>query len=149
MVNPSPIFLILGQKGHFFQKMAAPSKKCYSPKYVYWYQCYSVWKMVGAKSSVHGRPAQCFRHSIDSHCLCMWVKKQPTFYNLMPARILDRQIHFKSLHTPRCYLWGAMYRAATVNAYHRHLSWPALACHIQVPVVCRFQVLLRLAGLLP
>ncbi len=35
-----------GQKGHFFsQKRAAPSQKCYSPKYVYWYQC-----------SVHGRP---------------------------------------------------------------------------------------------
>ncbi len=31
-------------------------KKRYSPKYVYWYQCFSVWKMVGAKSSVHGRP---------------------------------------------------------------------------------------------
>ncbi len=26
----------------FFQKMAAPSKKRYSPKYVYWYQCFSV-----------------------------------------------------------------------------------------------------------
>ncbi len=37
-------------------KMEAPSKKCYSPKSVYWYQCFSVWKMVGAKSLVHGRP---------------------------------------------------------------------------------------------
>ncbi len=68
------VFFILGQKGHFFSKMAAASKKSYSPKYVYWYQCFSVWKMVGAKSSVHGRLPQRFRHSIDSHCLCMWVK---------------------------------------------------------------------------
>ncbi len=31
------VFFILGKKGHFFQKMVAPSKKSYSPKYVYWY----------------------------------------------------------------------------------------------------------------
>ncbi len=72
-------FFILGQKCHFSQKIAAPSKKSYSPNYVYWYQCFNVWKMVGAKSSVHGRLAQCFCHSIDSHCLCMWVKNE-TFY---------------------------------------------------------------------
>ncbi len=37
------VFFILGQKGHFFpHKMAAPSKKSYSPKYVYWYQCFDV-----------------------------------------------------------------------------------------------------------
>ncbi len=36
-------FFILGQKSHFFlQKMAAPPKKSYSPKYVYWYQCFNV-----------------------------------------------------------------------------------------------------------
>ncbi len=43
-------------------------------KSVYWYQCFDVWKMVGAKSSVHGRPAHRFRRSVDSHCLCIWVK---------------------------------------------------------------------------
>ncbi len=32
-----------GAKGPFFLK------KCYSPKSVYWYQCFNVWKMVGAK----------------------------------------------------------------------------------------------------
>ncbi len=54
------VFFILGKKGHFLKKkMAAPLKKSYSPKYVYWYQCFSVWKMVGAKSLVHGRPAGC------------------------------------------------------------------------------------------
>ncbi len=70
-------FLFWGKKAIFSQKMAAPSKSC-SPKYVYWYQCFSVWKMVGAKISVHSRPAawsaQRFCHSIDSHYLCMWVK---------------------------------------------------------------------------
>ncbi len=29
-------FLFWGKKAIFFAKMAAPSKKCYSPKYVYW-----------------------------------------------------------------------------------------------------------------
>ncbi len=33
-----------GKKAILFQKMVAPSKKGYSPKYVYWYQCFSVWK---------------------------------------------------------------------------------------------------------
>ncbi len=37
------MFFYFGAKRPFFQKkMAAPSKKCYSPKYVYWYQCFSV-----------------------------------------------------------------------------------------------------------
>ncbi len=63
--------LFWGKKAIFPPKMVAPSKKGYSPKYVYWYQCFNVWKMVGVKSS-----AQRFRHSIDSHCLCMWVKKE-------------------------------------------------------------------------
>ncbi len=35
-------FLFWGKKAIFAQKMAAPSKKDYSPKYVYWYQCFSV-----------------------------------------------------------------------------------------------------------
>ncbi len=73
-------FLFWGKKAIFFPKMVAPSKKSYSPKYVYWYQCFSVWKMVGAKSSVHswplGRQAQRFHNFIDSYCLCMWVNKQ-------------------------------------------------------------------------
>ncbi len=41
-------FFYFGPKMPFFsQKMAAPSKKSYSPKYVYWYQCYS--KIVSLK----------------------------------------------------------------------------------------------------
>ncbi len=36
------VFLFWGKKAIFPQKMAAPSKKSYSPKYVYWYQCFSV-----------------------------------------------------------------------------------------------------------
>ncbi len=35
-------FLFWCKKAIFAQKMAAPSKKTYSPKYVYWYQCFSV-----------------------------------------------------------------------------------------------------------
>ncbi len=35
-------FLFWGKKAIFSQKRAAPSKKSYSPKYVYWYQCFSV-----------------------------------------------------------------------------------------------------------
>ncbi len=35
-------FLFWGKKAIFAQKLAAPSKKGYSPKYVYWYQCFSV-----------------------------------------------------------------------------------------------------------
>ncbi len=41
----------------FQKEMVAPSKKCYNPKSVYWYQCFSVLKMVGAKSLVHSRLA--------------------------------------------------------------------------------------------
>ncbi len=67
-------FLFWAKKAIFSQKMEAPSKKGYSPKYVYWYQCFSVWKMVGGKRSVHGR------HNAFaipySHCLCMWVKNE-------------------------------------------------------------------------
>ncbi len=67
---------ILGQKGYSFQKNGGTIKKrSDNRKYVYWYQCFSVWKMAGAKSLVHGQPAQRFRHSIDSHCLCMWINK--------------------------------------------------------------------------
>ncbi len=36
------VFFILGQKAIFSQKMEAPSKISYSPKYVYWYQYLSV-----------------------------------------------------------------------------------------------------------
>ncbi len=35
-------FLFGGKKAIFSQKMAAPSPKSYSPKYVYWYQCFDV-----------------------------------------------------------------------------------------------------------
>ncbi len=41
------VVLFWGKKAIFSQKNVASSKKCYSPKYVYWYQCFSVWKMVG------------------------------------------------------------------------------------------------------
>ncbi len=36
------VFLYWDKKAIFFQKMAVPSKKSYSPKYVYWYQCFNV-----------------------------------------------------------------------------------------------------------
>ncbi len=32
------------------------SQKNGRTKFVYWYQCFSLWKMVGAKSLVHGQP---------------------------------------------------------------------------------------------
>ncbi len=54
------VFFILGQKGQFLLKKWRHHKK----------------KLVGAKISVHSWPAQSFRHSIDSHCLCMWVKNK-------------------------------------------------------------------------
>ncbi len=88
------VFFILGYKVHFFSKNGGTIKKGYSPKYVYWYQC--VCKMVSAKSLVHGRPAQRFRHSIDSHCLCMWVKNQEVHhYNTRFAHHY-RTIKYKS-----------------------------------------------------
>ncbi len=34
--------LFWGKRAIFAQKMAAPSKNSYSPKYVSWYQCFSV-----------------------------------------------------------------------------------------------------------
>ncbi len=37
---------------YFGAKRRHHQKKGYSPKYVYWYQCFDVWKMVGANSSV-------------------------------------------------------------------------------------------------
>ncbi len=36
------VFLFWGKKAIFSQKMGAPSKKYYSPKYVYWYKCFNV-----------------------------------------------------------------------------------------------------------
>ncbi len=42
-------------KLRFFQKNGSTLKK-YSSKSVYWYQCFSVWKVVGVESLVHGRP---------------------------------------------------------------------------------------------
>ncbi len=36
------VIFILGQKGHFFSKNGGTIKKSDSPKYVYWYQCFSV-----------------------------------------------------------------------------------------------------------
>ncbi len=36
------VFLFCDKKAIFSPKIAAPSKKSYSPKYVYWYKCFSV-----------------------------------------------------------------------------------------------------------
>ncbi len=57
MVHDKGFFQLFGKKAIFYPKMVAPPKKRYSPKSVYWYQCFIVWKMVGAKSLVHGRLA--------------------------------------------------------------------------------------------
>ncbi len=46
------VFCTFWRKGHLFPPL---SKKCYGP--VHWYQCFSIWKMVGGESLVHGRPA--------------------------------------------------------------------------------------------
>ncbi len=46
------VFYLGGKRPFFLKKWWHHQKKGYSPKYVYWYQCFSVWKMVGAKSSV-------------------------------------------------------------------------------------------------
>ncbi len=68
------IFFNFGAKRIFFsQKWWHHQKKVIT---LNMYIGFNVWKMVGAKSLVHGRPAQRFRHSIDSHCLCMWVKNE-------------------------------------------------------------------------
>ncbi len=36
------VLLFWGKNAIFSQKMAAPYKRSYSPKYVYWYQCFIV-----------------------------------------------------------------------------------------------------------
>ncbi len=36
------VILFWGKNAIFAQNMAAPSKEGYIPKYVYWYQCFSV-----------------------------------------------------------------------------------------------------------
>ncbi len=41
------VVFILGEKWHH--------EKRYSPKSVYWYQCFSVWKKVGGESLVHDK----------------------------------------------------------------------------------------------
>ncbi len=51
------VFYMLWTKGHFFPENGDTIKKGYSPRSVYWYQCFSVWKTVGAKSLVHSRLA--------------------------------------------------------------------------------------------
>ncbi len=88
-------FIILGQKGHFFPKNGSTIKKSYSPKYVYWYQCFNVWKMVGAKSSVHGRPAgRPNAFAIDSHCLCMRVKNGQIEFLLLTLKVTMQYLNY-------------------------------------------------------
>ncbi len=48
-------FLILGQKGHFFPQKWWHHEKRYSPKSVYCYKCFSVWKKVDGESLVHDK----------------------------------------------------------------------------------------------
>ncbi len=69
-------FLFRGKKATFFQKMAAPSKKVialnmYIGTNVLMYERWLVLKVRYTAGRLAGRPAQRFRHSIDSHCLYM------------------------------------------------------------------------------
>ncbi len=66
------VFKFWDKKAIFSQKMAAPSKKVialnmYIGTNVLMYERWLVLKV----RYTSGRPAQCFCHSIDSHCLCM------------------------------------------------------------------------------
>ncbi len=66
------VFFILGQKSHFFSKKWRHHQKKVIALNMYIgtnVLVYERWLV--HKSSVHGRLAQSFRHSIDSHCLCM------------------------------------------------------------------------------
>ncbi len=63
--------------------MAAPSKKSYSPTYVYWNQCFSVWKMVGGKSSVHDRPAGPTLSPFHRLTLLMHVSQKHSWWPLV------------------------------------------------------------------
>ncbi len=88
------VFFILGQKGHFIlQKMVTPSKKCYSPKYVYWYQCFNVWKMVGAKKLVHGRLCTNIDINID-------INKASSYYIEKIIVIVICSFYVIGLHVP-------------------------------------------------
>ncbi len=67
---------ILGQKCHFFSKKWWHHQKMVIALNLY--ICtnvlvYERWLVLKVWCTA-GQPAQCFRHYIDSHCLCMWVK---------------------------------------------------------------------------
>ncbi len=98
------VFYILGQKGNFFQKIAAQSKIRYRPKSVYRYQCFSVHErwLVLKVWYMAGRPAQCFHHYIDSHCLCMPVKNEA---------------HHHPLPLPDLYPLLQLYKHSEINHY--------------------------------
>ncbi len=70
-------FLYFGAKRPFvFKKMATPSKKVialnmYIGTNVLMYERWLVLKVRYTAGWRGGQPAQRFRHSIDSHCLCM------------------------------------------------------------------------------
>ncbi len=78
---------ILGAKKLFFpKKWWHHQEKVISLNLYIGTNCFSVWKMVGAKSLLS--LAQRFHHYIDSHCLCMWVN----------ARLAQRFRHYIDSH---------------------------------------------------
>ncbi len=55
MVHERVFLNIFGNKAIFHPKMVAPSKQIISHKSVHWYQCISLWKMLGGEYSVHDK----------------------------------------------------------------------------------------------
>ncbi len=49
------VFIFWGKKAIFSKKKWWHHEKHYSPKSVYWYQCFSVWKKVECESLVHDK----------------------------------------------------------------------------------------------
>ncbi len=50
LVHDKVFFNTFWQKGHFYPKMVAPPKQIISyKKSVHWYQCISLWKMLGGE----------------------------------------------------------------------------------------------------
>ncbi len=42
-------------KGHFYQKIVVPLKQSISHKFVHWYQCFCLWKMLDGECLVHDK----------------------------------------------------------------------------------------------
>ncbi len=81
------VFFIWGQKGHlwfFSKKWQHHKKKSYIPKSVYWHQCFSVWKMVGAKSLVHSWLAGPTLSPLHRLSWCMWVNNKKNTWCDLP-----------------------------------------------------------------